>query len=171
MAGKPIPAHIHLLMAVIAGFVGFVVIAGLTAPPYEAAPLPVDPPKVLALQVEIPRNTKKEQPKSAALQAYEDAAEPIDQKLAVANIVAECQIQDQDWYLAATRRLEEYRAGPEIGPLFSRLTDIEKEQARRFDQSVVDEMRKFHVGGDPLDVACRKIAALPFPYRADAVEP
>lgn len=103
---------------------------------------------------------EKQRPKSAGLQAYEDAAEPIDQQIAIANVLGLCGLRSGDWYRAEDDELEGQRVGPVVGPLFQQLSGDERFQARSFDRIVAHGVERFWLGPSGND--CHEVAKQPF---------
>ena len=121
------------------------------APPSESLAAPADDAWV----------RERERPKSSALATYEEAAEPIDRKIALAGIALQCGLRTSDWYGDTVRVLESYRQGPVIGPVMARLSPAELRQAYRFDHLATDGTRKFNAGTDGRP-DCQQFAAMPF---------
>lgn len=112
----------------------------------------------------------KENPGSPELENYVNVAESIDQKIGNAGAVLKCGIRNITWYRDVTTRLEEYRAGPAIAPLFAKLTDSERSLAQRFDRAVVEGQMEFS-GGDFRKKDCEALARAPFVYSDAAFAP
>lgn len=108
----------------------------------------------------------KYNPSSPALGSYIKAAEPIDQKIGNAGALLKCGIQNVAWYGEVIGRLEAYRAGENVRPLFAQLTAEEKSQARKFDRVVVQGQMEFS-GGHFSKQDCETLAQAPF-VRSDA---
>ena len=106
--------------------------------------------------------SEKERPKSPLLQAYENAVEPIDQKIALANVLAKCGIRGREWHRQMLTVLDDRKRQPSIDEMQQRLSPSDAAVAKRFDQIVIDGSMKFHLG-DQLDTtACSSIANMPF---------
>lgn len=105
---------------------------------------------------------EKQRPKSPLLQAYENAVEPIDQKIALANILAECGIRGPEWHQQMLAALNDRKLQPSIEEMRQRLLPSDLAAAKRFDQIVIDGAMKFNLGGQSKEAACRAIANMPF---------
>lgn len=107
-------------------------------------------------------SNEKERPKSALLQAYENAVEPIDQKIGLANVLTKCGIRGPDWHQQMIAILENRKRLPTIEEMRQRLSRRDAASAKRFDQIVIDGNVNFILGGTSEEAACRGIANAPF---------
>jgi hypothetical protein len=64
---------------------------------------------------------EKDRQKSALLQSYENAMEPIDQKIGLANVMLICGIRGNEWYKDTVATLEQYRRQPRFEEMRNRL--------------------------------------------------
>ena len=105
---------------------------------------------------------EKQRAKSPLLQAYENAVEPIDQKIGLANVLTECGIRGTAWHQQMLATLEDRKHQPSIDEMGQRLSAIDAAAAKRFDQIVIDGQSGFMLTGQPKEAACRSIANMPF---------
>lgn len=105
---------------------------------------------------------EKQRTKSPLLQAYENSVEPIDEKIGLANILAECGIRGPEWHRKMLAVLEARKRQPQIEEMWQRLSPSEIAAAKRFDQAVIKGVRAVHLGGQSKAAACRQIANMPF---------
>ena len=114
---------------------------------------------------------EKQRPKSPMLQVYENAIEPIDLKIALANVLATCGIRGQEWHRKMLAVLDERRHQSSIEEIRQRLSPRDVASAKRFDQIVIDGETQFHLGGEPKEAACRSEAKMPFVLNDMAFKP
>lgn len=105
---------------------------------------------------------EKERKKSPLLQAYENAVEPIDQKIGLAKVLQKCGIRGPGWLQQMVSNLENRKYQASISEMGLRLTSNEAAEAKRFERSVIDGTIKFNLGGSSKEEACTGIANAPF---------
>ncbi len=105
---------------------------------------------------------EKQRSKSPLLQAYENAVEPINQRIGVATVLAECGIRGPEWLQQRVAELVDQKRQPSIEEMRRRLSPSEAAYAERFEKIVVDSIVSFHLGHGSKADACREIAEMPF---------
>ena len=96
-----------------------------------------------------------QRPKSAELQFYEVAAEPLARKLSLAMQVARCGIKSDAWLGEVNRNLDTALFSGRLGDDFRKLSRSDQEAANRFNQHVFNEDMD---GG----LSCKAMLTMPF---------
>ena len=113
---------------------------------------------------------EKERAKSPLLQAYENAVEPIYQKIGLANVMLECGIRGTAWHQQTVGTLDAYTQQPQFEEMRGRLVADDANSAARFKQLVIDGTVSFHLGDDKAS-DCSRISNAPFVHNEAAFRP
>ncbi len=116
-------------------------------------------------------SNEKYRKKSPLLQAYENAMEPISQKIGLANVMIKCGIKGNEWYNETITSLEQYRREPRFEEMRNRLTAPEASAAQEFNRVVTNGTVEFNLGGGDVSEACRSISNMPFVNNESAFLP
>lgn len=113
---------------------------------------------------------EKERVKTPLLQAYENAVEPIYQKIGLSNVMLECGIRGAAWHQQTVAILNAYSQQPQFEEMRGRFTADDAASATRFRQLVIDGTVSFHLGNDKAK-ACSLLANAPFVHNEAAFRP
>lgn len=100
--------------------------------------------------------------KSALLQTYENAIEPVMQKIGLAKVLTTCGIRGKEWHHQMLATLNTRLHSSVNEEMAQRLTPADAKAAAQFEQTVIDGMIKIHLDGRSQDAACRSISNMPF---------
>ena len=114
---------------------------------------------------------EKNRQKSPLLQAYENAMEPINRKIGLANVMLKCGIRGNEWHTETVATLELYRLQPRFEEMRSRLSPLEAAAAEKFNRIVTNGTVEFYLGGTDMNDACRTISNMPFVNNESAFLP
>jgi hypothetical protein len=114
---------------------------------------------------------EKYRKKSPLLQAYENAMEPISQKIGLANVMLKCGIKGNEWHNETIASLEQYRREPRFEEMRNRLTAPEASAAQEFNRVVTNGTIEFNLGGGDVSKACLSISNMPFVNNESAFLP